>query len=151
MRLLGALLALLALLGTALILAGLRKEPPRAVPTRLQSLAAAVPGKPALYTTASSLRWRVTKTAGAVPSSTYEQSYARLDQLGPGDEVLQTFNFEERAWIRTDGPERTWVDFFLDEQGELQVLQHQKQPSGAVSTVHFTWNGTGFDRAAPTP
>ncbi len=145
------MLALLALLGTALMLAERRKHPTQPAPTRLQSLAAAVPGKPVQYTTASGQRWRVTRTAGAVPSSTYEQSYSRLDQLGPRDEVLQTFNFEERAWIRPDGAERTWVDFFLDERGELLVLQRQKQPSGAVSAVRFVWNGTGFDRAETTP
>jgi hypothetical protein len=142
-----ALLALLALLCAALVLAEGRKHPAQAAP--LQGLGPAVPGKPALYTTASGQRWRVTRTAGAVPSSTYEQSYARLDQLGPRDEVLQTINFEERAWIQPDGPERTWVDFFLDERGELQVLQRQKPPSGAVKTVRFVWNGTGFDRGEP--
>jgi hypothetical protein len=151
MKLLGILLAALAILSAALVLAERRTHPAEAAASRLQSLPPAIPGKPALYSTASGLRWRVTKTAGEGPSSKYEQSYARLDQLGPRDEVLQTVNFEERAWVQTGGAERTWVEFFLDERGELQVLQYQKQPRGAVLTVRFAWNGTGFDRTPLTP
>jgi hypothetical protein len=143
MRLMLALLGIAALIGAALILS---RRSNVASPAGFVAPAAAVPGKPARYTTASGEHWRVTRTAGAVPSSSYEQSYARLEHLGPADEVLWVFNFEERAWVRPDGAERTWVDFSYDARGELQVLQHQKQPSGAETTTRFVWNGTAFDR-----
>src|SRR4051794_1493812 len=81
-------------------------------------------GKSQLFTTKSGVRWRVTQTAGAVPEPNYEQSYQRLDQLGANGEVVSTFNFEERAWVRAAGPDRLWAEFSLDERGELQVLHH---------------------------
>jgi hypothetical protein len=142
MRLVLVLFAIAALLGAALIFS--RNN--AAAPAEIETPAAAVPGRPARYTTASGQRWRVTKTAGAVPSSGYEQSYARLEHLGPADEVLWALNFEERAWVRPDGAERVWVDFSYDARGELQALQHQKQPTGAETTTRFVWNGTTFDR-----
>lgn len=96
-------------------------------------------------TTAANQRWRLTKIAGAVPDPRYEQSYVRLDRLGSADEVLETFKFEERAWVRPDGAERVWVEFSLDGQ-TLQALQHQREPSGKETRVRMRWNGATFDR-----
>ncbi len=96
-------------------------------------------------TTAANQRWRLTKVAGAVPDPRYEQSYVRLDRLGPADEVLETFKFEERAWVRPDGAERVWVEFSLDGQ-TLQALQHQREPNGKETRVRMRWNGATFDR-----
>ncbi len=94
---------------------------------------------------AGNQRWRLTKVAGAVPEPRYEQSYVRLDRLGPADEVLEFINFEERAWVRSDGAERVWVEFSLDGQ-TLQALQHQRDPNGKETRVRMRWNGTTFDR-----
>ena len=88
---------------------------------------------------AANQRWRLTKVAGAVPEPRYEQSYVRLDRLGPADEVLEFINFEERAWVRSDGAERVWVEFSLDGQ-TLQALQHQRDPSGKETRVRMRWN-----------
>ncbi|MBK7862727.1 MAG: hypothetical protein IPJ65_29780 [Archangiaceae bacterium] len=101
-----------------------------------------------VYRSTGGERWRVTRTAGAVPSSTYEQSYLRLERLGERDEVLELFNFEERAWVRPDGAERTWVDLSLDARGELQALQHQREPDGGQTLTRFRWNGRSLDRLA---
>lgn len=95
---------------------------------------------------AANQRWRLTKVAGAVPGPRYEQSYVRLDRLGPADDVLEIFNFEERAWVRPDGAERVWVEFSLDGQGTLQALQHQREPGGKEKRVRMRWNGATFDR-----
>ena len=96
-------------------------------------------------TVAANQRWRLTKVAGTVPDPRYEQSYVRLDRLGPADEVLETFKFEERAWVRPDGAERVWVEFSLDGQ-TLQALQHQREPNGKQTRVRMRWNGATFDR-----
>jgi hypothetical protein len=93
------------------------------------------------------VHWRVTQTAGAVPEPGYEQSYQRLDQLGPAGDTVATWNFEERAWVRSDGPDRVWVDFSLDERGELQALHHHHEPGKKTATTRFRWNGKGFDRS----
>ncbi len=116
-----------------------------AVGCRTESKPLKADGK-TVYESVNHERWRLTKVAGSVPDPKYEQSYVRVDRLGPTDEVLEVFKFEERAWVRSDGAERTWVDFSLDGSGVLQALQHQREPGGKETRVLMRWNGTKFDR-----